>query len=340
MSTSTLPIVIAVSEENLQAELQHIIAATGRDVMMMAPAPDLGMNLRQAHAVMLDSPCAAMIGAEEIHRLTEIHRLIIVAPDIGPYEDYGLESYRIPAEATRLLESLVSRRGEGRRHTIGIFGAVGGAGCSTFAAALALSIKKHHPILIDGAKRSGGLDLLLGMEDKPGARWQDLSFNRGRLDPGELASALPQRNNLRLLTHSRGILSGEALPLATAIATLSHTGRPLIIDMGSENPQNLGLLDFIVMVVPLEVRAVASAHQMVTMMRAQHHEPLLVGVNRTWSGLCLEDLNQACNVDALGQYSYYAKIAKGCEMLGLIDTRLPRSYRQLLEVIGEEAGYG
>ncbi|MDO4909795.1 MAG: hypothetical protein Q3962_08120 [Corynebacterium sp.] len=352
MNTSTLPIVIAVGDQQLHPELQHIIAATGRDVIDLAPDARLGMTLRQAHAVIIDSQCAAVLGAAEIARLTEIHRLILVAQDIGSYDAMGLENYRIPAEATRLLEALVSRRGERRRNAIGIIGAVGGAGCSTFAAALAVVMRAHQPVVIDGSARSGGLDLLLGMEEEAGARWQDLNFSRGQLDPRELADALPQKSGVAVLSHSRGVMGGlpgilvpEALP--SAIATLSHTGRPLVVDMSFDQvsepnafSHSLALLDLVVVLVPLEVRAVAAAHELVMMLRALKLEPLVVGVNRTWSGLIVDDVETVCAVECLGEFYYSGKVARGSEMLGIGDVRLPRSYRMVLEQVAEEAGYG
>ena len=67
----------------------------------------------------------------------------------------------------------------------GVVGGSGGVGASTFAAVLAAVTARA--MLVDIDVVGGGIDVLLGIEDVPGARWSGLRVGGGRLDPGSLA---------------------------------------------------------------------------------------------------------------------------------------------------------
>ena len=62
---------------------------------------------------------------------------------------------------------------------LAVVGGSGGVGASTFAAALATAAAPA--TLIDLDPVSGGIDVLLGIEDVPGARWSGLRLEGGRL---------------------------------------------------------------------------------------------------------------------------------------------------------------
>lgn len=72
---------------------------------------------------------------------------------------------------------------------IGVVGGSGGVGASTFAAVLAWAASG---LLVDLDPFGGGLDVLLGIEHEPGARWSGLRLDGGRLDPELLAGGLPR----------------------------------------------------------------------------------------------------------------------------------------------------
>lgn len=73
---------------------------------------------------------------------------------------------------------------------IGVIGGSGGVGASTFAAVLAWTAESG--LLVDLDPVGGGLDVLLGIEHEPGARWSGLRLDGGRLDPSLLAGGLPR----------------------------------------------------------------------------------------------------------------------------------------------------
>jgi hypothetical protein len=73
---------------------------------------------------------------------------------------------------------------------LGVVGGSGGVGASSFAAVLAAM--RRDAVLIDLDVIGGGLDVTLGVESAPGARWSGLRVAGGRLDPGALVEGLPR----------------------------------------------------------------------------------------------------------------------------------------------------
>ena len=75
-----------------------------------------------------------------------------------------------------------------------VAGAVGGAGASTLAAALAQHAldSRSRAVLVDLDPLGGGLDLMLGAETAAGARWDELAGITGRVDDRVLRRCPPQ----------------------------------------------------------------------------------------------------------------------------------------------------
>lgn len=63
-------------------------------------------------------------------------------------------------------------------------------GASTFAAVV--TSVAAPAVLVDLDPVGGGIDVLLGIDDLPGARWSGLRVDGGHLDPDALAAGLPQ----------------------------------------------------------------------------------------------------------------------------------------------------
>lgn len=69
-------------------------------------------------------------------------------------------------------------------------------GASRLAAVFASAVGA---ILIDLDPVGGGVDVLLGIESSPGARWSGVQLAGGRLDPHALADGLPQWGSVPVL---------------------------------------------------------------------------------------------------------------------------------------------
>src|SRR6185312_17116098 len=94
------------------------------------------------------------------------------------------------------------RRLRGRVHSmIGVIGGNGGVGASTFAAVLAWAAVSG--VLVDLDPVGGGVDVLLGIERAPGARWSGLRLDGGRLAPEVLTAGLPRWAGVPVLAADR-----------------------------------------------------------------------------------------------------------------------------------------
>src|SRR5918997_5847376 len=94
---------------------------------------------------------------------------------------------------------------EGTSRVVAVVGACGGAGTSTLAAAVAHGLRRSREpaALVDLDVPGPGLDVLLGVEDAPGARWPELAAARGDVDGRGLLAALPRWGSVPVLSGSR-----------------------------------------------------------------------------------------------------------------------------------------
>lgn len=77
----------------------------------------------------------------------------------------------------------------------------GGIGCSVIAALLAgeFDCRQYSCALIDADFAAGGLDVLLGIENEPGTRFETLEAPLGRIDGEALKHELPRWNGVTVL---------------------------------------------------------------------------------------------------------------------------------------------
>ncbi len=85
---------------------------------------------------------------------------------------------------------------------LGVVGGSGGVGASTFAAVLAAGAQRAVLVDLDGV--GGGIDVLLGIEAVPGARWSQVRLGGGHLDPDLLAAGLPRWGPVPVLAADAG----------------------------------------------------------------------------------------------------------------------------------------
>ncbi len=104
---------------------------------------------------------------------------------------------------------------------LGVLGGSGGIGASTFAAVLALCAGTS--VLIDLDHLGGGIDVLLGIESVPGARWSGLRLSGGRLDPRALAEGLPCWRRIPVLAADTRLPSSGAVTAVVGAAAAVGT---------------------------------------------------------------------------------------------------------------------
>ncbi|AXG78627.1 septum site-determining protein Ssd [Streptomyces paludis] len=180
--------------------------------------------------------------------------------------------------------------------TIGVIGGRGGAGASTLACALAVTAARagRRTMLIDGDPLGGGLDVLLGGERTEGRRWPDFAASKGRVAGGALEESLPRLHGLRVLSWDRGdsvVVRPEAM--RSVLAAARRRGGIVVVDLprrvDEAVAEALAQLDLGLLVVPAELRAVAAAGRVASMvgmvlpdLRVVVRGPYAAGLDEQW----------------------------------------------------------
>ncbi len=174
-------------------------------------------------------------------------------------------------QAEGWLIDLLASRADGRAEApvVGVLGGRGGAGATSLAVALAITASRRgcRSVLIDADPLGGGIDLALGSEDCPGARWPDLAEASGRLRGVELTTALlevPGLTGTTVLSWDRGDLlevpeaaMRSVLDAACRASDLVVLDLPRHVDGAARWAVRRSSL--VLLVVPADVRSVASS---------------------------------------------------------------------------------
>lgn len=176
------------------------------------------------------------------------------------------------------------RDGWGMGHVIGVIPASGGVGASTIAAVLAVrAAETGQPVVAVDLDRFGGrLDVVLGVEQEPGWRWDRLRRVAGVVDGAGLARELPRAGAVAVLAGASRVVGAERADpgkgpamdwrrvLPDVVAGLAAAHRITVLDL----PRDVivvdavaPLLDAWVTVVGTTVPQLASAATSVPLLR-------------------------------------------------------------------------
>lgn len=225
-----------------------------------------------------EAPAAALVvvGADHLDRWSPSPGDLVAALDDHPHAlPSGVVPHRLPSGRAALARALAdgARRGP-RGVVVGVVGAVGGAGASTLALALAA---RGGGWLVDADPVRSATEAATGTEHVAGARWPDLLDLDGRLPPGSLAGRLPLADGLPVLGWSAlDDATPRPGPSATALEPLLAVARsdvPVVaVDLPGARAARAGpvwrLLDCAVLVVPDAVPAAVVARRLVGGLRA------------------------------------------------------------------------
>ncbi|WP_375477458.1 hypothetical protein [uncultured Jatrophihabitans sp.] len=143
---------------------------------------------------------------------------------------------------------------------LGVLGGSGGVGASSFAAALAAAAAPA--VLVDLDVAGGGIDVLLGIEREPGARWSGLRLAGGRLDPDTLVAGLARWAGCAVLAADTVEL--DAAAVGQVLETARDTGRTVVLDLPrhccAARVAALAVCDLVVVLVRADVPGVVAAH--------------------------------------------------------------------------------
>jgi secretion/DNA translocation related CpaE-like protein len=264
-------IVALTARDDLRAEVLRLGALAGADVEPVSASNGVRAVWRSAHVVVVGADLARAVATAGLPRRSGV---VVVGSDEPTAELWrsvvelgAVRLLVLPADEQVLIE-LMSDAVEPATpggSTIAVIGGCGGAGASTLAAALAVTASRAGPaVLIDGDCHGGGLDVLLGAEQLPGARWPDLAGTRGRLRATALTETLVHVDGCAVLSWGRSGSTDLSIEAANAVmAAASRAFRSVIVDLPRRLDVGAAALaaaaDLVVMVVPATVRAAAAA---------------------------------------------------------------------------------
>ena len=365
MRNETAPVVVAVGDALLHPEAMHLAAVTGRPVIDVREPAETARHIARAFAVLIDDTFLAALTPPGEAAATAHPGMFRIGANTGmegveqliAESAFVRESFMLPAEAASLLKALGelalrTPRSAGSSTVAGagvvltFIGAAGGAGTSTLAAAVARTLAGKvasgsgdglDPVLVDGQRYSGGLDLLLGVEDSVGARWDDIQIGDGNVERGTFVRALPRTTDgIAVLTHSRSILpaqiedaSDEVAALERAVAVLG-TGGVTVVDTSPGGQMMRSDHTFIV--TPAEVRAAASAALIAAQCRANSVPASVVLRHRAWSGISADDMAHVTKAEVIAEIPTLRSLTKDTELSGL-PRRLPKGLAAAAEAI-------
>lgn len=335
--TNTGPIVVAVADPALHSEAIHIAAATGRKVIDAADDTQLARHAPKAHALLIDD-----LRAPSLHPQPRGPNVFTVVADTAPAATReGV--FALPAQAADVLRSIGALALAPAAHTargkvVAVLGACGGSGASVFSAALCRVA--GDATLIDAHQFSGGLDLLLGLEATPGARWGDIDVTAGgAVSRAEMRGALPAtEDDTALLTFPRTTvadpfrLSPEEL---NAVVHAAGTEGLTAVDTP------LALLpdrcDLAVVVLRPELRAAAAAARIVAECNAAGVANALLLRQSSWASLEPAQVEDTAKASVIAQVQQVRGLTKQLDQTGL-PAKLPRTLARAAEaVLGEVA---
>lgn len=331
------PIVIAVDDSAAHAEAIHLAAATGRQVIEAADDDQLARHTHSAFAVLASPERIPVAGAAP-----NVFCVSGELPSGGP--DPGV--FVLPAQAVDLLRaigelSLRHHVGPSRGRTVALLGAAGGAGTSTLAAAVcrAAAAAGESATLIDANFLSGGLDLLYGLEDDPGARWGEIGIGEGALAREDVRGALPTTGDgIALLTFPRQNVPDPyqltSQELDRAVEAVSTSGVTVVDTSLALLPSRC---DLAVIVLPAELRAASAAARLATECNALNVPHGLIVRENAWAALSVEELEHTTRSRVLGRARNVRGLTRAVEQSGLPGS-LPRQLAAAANaVLGEVA---
>ncbi|MCT1450598.1 septum site-determining protein Ssd [Corynebacterium sp. p3-SID1194] len=350
MTSETAPILIAVDDALLHPEATHLAAATGRPIIDSRGPDDLVRHYSRAFAVLID-----VARAPDLDALPPRSGVFLLRGDTDADAGADSDAFILPAQAADLLKALgrLALAARNEKHgaaapqsrssagtVLSFVGAAGGVGTSTFAAAVARAASQDaDPVVVDAHRYSGGLDLLLGVEEEIGARWGEIEIGEGSVDRAQLRQALPRtRDGIAVLTCARTTVpAAAAKSLRTEVdrvTTVLGAGGLTVVDAPPDALPNR--CDHTFVVVPGEVRAAAAAALISAECRAANTPVSLVLRHRGWSGLSAQEVERVAGADVVAEVKHLPRLVRTCEVDGL-PVRLPSPLAAAAEKVLEAA---
>jgi secretion/DNA translocation related CpaE-like protein len=266
-----MPVLLVTSSPSVHESVVPLCAAAGVGVEACAD-PGLALaHWRYAEIVLVGADLAGTLAGLSPPRRGGVH-VVAAPPDDTAFRwavELGATSVVALPDGSGWLSDALADVGErsspGR--LLGVIGGTGGAGATTLACALAQWHARRAPtLLVDADPLGPGPDRLLGMEDRPGVRWDALVQTAGRLGARALREGVPRRDHLGVLTWAGARRRLDA-PTARRVLPAAVRGHDLVVlDLARQGPAVAELVDRcddLLVVTPATVPGLAATARLV-----------------------------------------------------------------------------
>ncbi len=273
--TTTSGVLTLLSDTALREEIDRITAAVGTTPVHLDPGSRPGPRIwTAAGAVVVDEPSAVRLAATPLTRRSAVFVVVPGEPDGRSIDNAVLSAsiavgaeavLALPGQADQLVRALsrpadhTGADGSGGR-VAAVVGGRGGAGCSSFAAAMALRFSDT--LLMDLDPYGGGIDLLLGAESAEGLRWPDIQVSEGRLSWPTVRQALPRQREVSVLSGSRRAYDIQPAAVEAFVEAARLAGVTVVCDLSNAHTDAartaLEVADLVVVVAPCDIRSCAA----------------------------------------------------------------------------------
>lgn len=306
---------IVTSDAVLLDEVLRLSAAAGVEMQVAHDLESARRMWRQAPLIVIDVAHAR--GA--VGSVSRRDGVLLVSRESDPAAwqlavAIGAEHVACLPDAERWLIGRLAEGGEGpsrEGRVLAVTGAVGGAGASTLGVGLALAAARQvRVLLVDADPTGGGLDLVLGAEQKDGARWPDLAQAQGRINAGSLASALPCSDGVFLLSAARESQEDVDDTVLRAVVEAGVRGFDLVIvdlPVRSAHATNvMAMSSDCLLLVPNHTRAVVAA---LGWLRAHDEPEISVVMRKDPRGLSESVVGEALQRPLMAQIPWQRTLA-------------------------------
>lgn len=266
---------VMTADPVLLEELARLAAAAGTSI---ESASEVAAALRawpRAPLVLVGADLLPQVAALSPPRRDGVYVVSWGPPPEDAYRPalhVGAETVLELPAATTVAADLLSDLGDGARPegvVLGVVGGSGGAGATTFAAALAaLGAERGPTVLLDTDPLGPGAERVLGLEEAAGVGWPELGATAGRLGARALREALPRAGNLGLLGWGSG--GGGVVDRRTVREALSaaRRGHELVVvdlprGLDEDAVDIANRCDLVLLVVRANLTGIAAATRLV-----------------------------------------------------------------------------
>ncbi len=259
---------VVTRDEQLLSAVEAAAAAADARLLCAAEISEVRRHWQDCGTVLVGTDMASLVVGLALPVRAGLHV-------IGRIEQQVL-NWSVPLHAPALLlpqqsgflSSILTTAGEGevvQAPLVRVLGGHGGAGATTFAAALAqcAASRRRQPLksaLVEMDRFGGGIELVFGAEQAPGWRWCDLASASGHV--GDLTGQLPNVSGVDLVSLStaqpKSDLAGPDA-IRAIIGSLRRSHDFVILDAGCPSGEPISFAARTLLIVAADVKAVLSA---------------------------------------------------------------------------------